>query len=100
RSRCGDRRRGGARTARRPLLRRGARDGRGRRRARQPPPAAARRPRRRRPARRLLADPAMTARAPSKAESAAAEVELHIVSDSTGETAARLVLALEAQFPG
>ena len=26
-------------------------------------------------------------------------VELHIVSDSTGETAARLVLALEAQFP-
>jgi regulator of PEP synthase PpsR (kinase-PPPase family) len=27
-------------------------------------------------------------------------VELHIVSDSTGETAARLVLALEAQFPG
>jgi hypothetical protein len=28
-----------------------------------------------------------------------AAVELHIVSDSTGETAARLVLALEAQFP-
>src|SRR2546429_1679468 len=26
-------------------------------------------------------------------------VELHMVSDSTGETAARLVLALEAQFP-
>jgi regulator of PEP synthase PpsR (kinase-PPPase family) len=26
-------------------------------------------------------------------------VELHIVSDSTGETAARLVMALEAQFP-
>src|SRR5688572_31469938 len=26
-------------------------------------------------------------------------VELHIVSDSTGETAARLVVALEAQFP-
>jgi [pyruvate, water dikinase]-phosphate phosphotransferase / [pyruvate, water dikinase] kinase len=26
-------------------------------------------------------------------------VELHVVSDSTGETAARLVLALEAQFP-
>ena len=26
-------------------------------------------------------------------------VELHIVSDSTGETAARLVHALEAQFP-
>ena len=26
-------------------------------------------------------------------------VELHIVSDSTGETAARLVAALEAQFP-
>jgi regulator of PEP synthase PpsR (kinase-PPPase family) len=30
---------------------------------------------------------------------AAPPVELHIVSDSTGETAARLVLALEAQFP-
>ena len=28
-----------------------------------------------------------------------APVELHIVSDSTGETAARVVLALEAQFP-
>ncbi len=28
-----------------------------------------------------------------------AAVELHIVSDSTGETAAKLVLALEAQFP-
>jgi regulator of PEP synthase PpsR (kinase-PPPase family) len=27
------------------------------------------------------------------------QVELHIVSDSTGETAARIVLALEAQFP-
>ena len=26
-------------------------------------------------------------------------VELHVVSDSTGETAARLVHALEAQFP-
>ena len=26
-------------------------------------------------------------------------VELHIVSDSTGETAPRLVAALEAQFP-
>ena len=26
-------------------------------------------------------------------------VELHVISDSTGETAARLVLALEAQFP-
>src|SRR5213079_75334 len=26
-------------------------------------------------------------------------VELHVVSDSTGETAARLVQALEAQFP-
>jgi len=32
-------------------------------------------------------------------ESGLAAVELHIVSDSTGETAARLVLALEAQFP-
>src|SRR5919199_5173983 len=30
---------------------------------------------------------------------AKAPVELHVVSDSTGETAARLVLALEAQFP-
>jgi [pyruvate, water dikinase]-phosphate phosphotransferase / [pyruvate, water dikinase] kinase len=27
------------------------------------------------------------------------EVELHVISDSTGETAARLVQALEAQFP-
>src|SRR5215467_3394573 len=26
-------------------------------------------------------------------------VELHVVSDATGETAARLVIALEAQFP-
>src|SRR4051794_41916087 len=26
-------------------------------------------------------------------------VELHVISDATGETAARLVLALEAQFP-
>jgi len=26
-------------------------------------------------------------------------VELHVVSDSTGETATRLVHALEAQFP-
>jgi hypothetical protein len=31
--------------------------------------------------------------------STGAPVELHIVSDSTGETAAKLVLALEAQFP-
>src|SRR5438093_12310790 len=30
---------------------------------------------------------------------AAAPVELHIVSDATGETATRLVAALEAQFP-
>ena len=30
---------------------------------------------------------------------AAPPVELHVISDSTGETAARLVLALEAQFP-
>ena len=29
-----------------------------------------------------------------------APVELHIVSDATGETATRLVMALEAQFPG
>ena len=28
-----------------------------------------------------------------------APVELHIVSDATGETATRLVMALEAQFP-
>jgi [pyruvate, water dikinase]-phosphate phosphotransferase / [pyruvate, water dikinase] kinase len=33
------------------------------------------------------------------AETEATPVELHVVSDSTGETAARLVLALEAQFP-
>ncbi len=32
-------------------------------------------------------------------QSETAPVELHVVSDSTGETAARLVLALEAQFP-
>src|ERR671935_1679612 len=31
--------------------------------------------------------------------SAAPPVELHVISDSTGETAARLVTALEAQFP-
>jgi [pyruvate, water dikinase]-phosphate phosphotransferase / [pyruvate, water dikinase] kinase len=31
--------------------------------------------------------------------SATLPVELHVVSDSTGETAARLVIALEAQFP-
>src|ERR1700686_4678124 len=30
---------------------------------------------------------------------ASAPVELHVVSDATGETAARLVQALEAQFP-
>ena len=30
---------------------------------------------------------------------AASFVELHVISDSTGETAVRLVLALEAQFP-
>ena len=35
----------------------------------------------------------------SEAASDREPVELHIVSDSTGETAARLVLALEAQFP-
>jgi hypothetical protein len=35
----------------------------------------------------------------SSPESDREAVELHIVSDSTGETAARLVLALEAQFP-
>jgi len=35
----------------------------------------------------------------SAEETAREPVELHIVSDSTGETAQRLVLALEAQFP-
>lgn len=35
----------------------------------------------------------------SAAETDHDAVELHIVSDATGETAARLVLALEAQFP-
>ena len=35
----------------------------------------------------------------STAETDREPVELHIVSDSTGETAQRLVLALEAQFP-
>jgi regulator of PEP synthase PpsR (kinase-PPPase family) len=34
-----------------------------------------------------------------RAMTAPRQVELHIVSDSTGETAARIVLALEAQFP-
>ena len=34
-----------------------------------------------------------------KAPSPAAPVELHVISDATGETAARLVIALEAQFP-
>ena len=34
-----------------------------------------------------------------KTEVAKAPVELHVVSDATGETAARLVQALEAQFP-
>jgi hypothetical protein len=36
---------------------------------------------------------------PTKRESTSTPVELHVVSDSTGETAARLVTALEAQFP-
>ena len=36
---------------------------------------------------------------PRKRESTSTPVELHVVSDSTGETAARLVTALEAQFP-
>jgi regulator of PEP synthase PpsR (kinase-PPPase family) len=35
-----------------------------------------------------------------QASPAVDEVELHIVSDSTGETAARLVLAAVSQFPG
>jgi regulator of PEP synthase PpsR (kinase-PPPase family) len=35
----------------------------------------------------------------SRRDDRADPVELHIVSDSTGETAARLVTALEAQFP-
>ena len=38
-------------------------------------------------------------RVPRKRESTSTPVELHVVSDSTGETAARLVTALEAQFP-
>jgi [pyruvate, water dikinase]-phosphate phosphotransferase / [pyruvate, water dikinase] kinase len=36
---------------------------------------------------------------PRRSKAGANPVELHVVSDSTGETAARLVLALEAQFP-
>jgi hypothetical protein len=36
---------------------------------------------------------------PRRRKDGANPVELHVVSDSTGETAARLVLALEAQFP-
>src|SRR5260221_14409234 len=36
-------------------------------------------------------------RVPAMAETT--PVELHVVSDATGETAARLVTALEAQFP-
>ena len=36
---------------------------------------------------------------PRRRNDGANPVELHVVSDSTGETAARLVLALEAQFP-
>jgi [pyruvate, water dikinase]-phosphate phosphotransferase / [pyruvate, water dikinase] kinase len=36
---------------------------------------------------------------PRKPDAGTAPVELHVVSDSTGETAARLVTALEAQFP-
>ena len=44
----------------------------------------------------MLVRPGLRHNAPM-AEGAA--VELHIVSDSTGETAARLVQALEAQFP-
>jgi regulator of PEP synthase PpsR (kinase-PPPase family) len=36
---------------------------------------------------------------PGSSAAAGSPVELHIVSDSTGETAARLVQALEAQFP-
>ena len=39
------------------------------------------------------------ARVARKRESTSTPVELHVVSDSTGETAARLVTALEAQFP-
>jgi regulator of PEP synthase PpsR (kinase-PPPase family) len=44
---------------------------------------------------RTTPEPEVPAAAP-----AVDEVELHIVSDSTGETAARLVLAIAAQFPG
>jgi [pyruvate, water dikinase]-phosphate phosphotransferase / [pyruvate, water dikinase] kinase len=44
-----------------------------------------------------VSSPASTTEAPAPTQ--AEPVELHVVSDSTGETAARLVLALEAQFP-
>ena len=37
---------------------------------------------------------------PTSESAAQTPVELHIVSDATGETATRLVAALEAQFPG
>lgn len=43
-----------------------------------------------------MAAPASASRS---VETEAPPVELHVVSDATGETAARLVLALEAQFP-
>src|ERR1051326_2654789 len=38
-------------------------------------------------------------RYPPRVANAKPPVELHVVSDSTGETATRLVHALEAQFP-
>ncbi len=76
------------------LLRRGARDGRGRGRQGEPASSPARRARHPRRARRLFADPALASGSMAKTP-----VELHVVSDSTGETATRLVHALEAQFP-
>src|SRR5207247_3689474 len=59
---------------------------------------------RRGPAKRFseLAEPRVTATAAPQMQNAsvtATPVELHVISDATGETAARLVQALEAQFP-
>ena len=78
----------GARPPDRPLLRRGARDGRGPAGAREPPAAPARRPRRRR-ARSAI----------SRRSRDDAPLEIHVISDSTGETAARFAEAVERQFP-
>ena len=82
------RRRGRASRSGRPLLRRGARDGRRRASTREPAPPPARRARRRRRARRPGTDPAVSE-----------PLEIHVISDSTGETAARFAEAVERQFP-